>query len=98
MPEKSLYDKIAADDSSFVDERLKDLEYLLVRLNDHPVLRNSDELMEFISVQYYYQLDTISSIWNKMPTFKQYFSFMPLSAIVSPEQASMLETSLEKEY
>ena len=49
LPEKSVKNFIATDESDFVKKRLKDLEYFLVRINSHPKLRSKPEFRDFIT-------------------------------------------------
>lgn len=51
LPDKHNFIKnyILEDDSDFVKQRMRDLEYFLVRLNAHHKLRYSRELREFLT-------------------------------------------------
>jgi len=51
MPDKSLRNYMVGEDSDFVNERIKDLEYFLVRVNSHPHLRSKPEFKEFLTYQ-----------------------------------------------
>ena len=49
LPAKSVRNLLAADDSDFVKERVKDLEYFIVRLSLHPRLSMTPEFKEFLT-------------------------------------------------
>jgi len=49
LPEKSIKNFIATDESDFIKKRVKDLEYFLVRINSHPKLRGKPEFRDFIT-------------------------------------------------
>jgi hypothetical protein len=48
LPNKSLKDKIAQDDSNFVDKRKNELALFLIRVGDHPILGQTEEFLEFL--------------------------------------------------
>jgi hypothetical protein len=49
LPDKSIKNFLATDESEFVSQRIKDLEYFLVRINSHPKLRSKPEFREFLT-------------------------------------------------
>ena len=49
LPDKSVRNFLVGEDSSFVNERIKDLEYFVVRVNAHPVLRAKPEFKDFLT-------------------------------------------------
>jgi hypothetical protein len=49
LPEKSVYDKLVADDSQFVKDRVSDLERFLVRIGNHKMLRQTHIFYLFLT-------------------------------------------------
>ncbi len=42
---------MVGEDSAFVNARIKDLEYFLVRINAHPILRSKPEFKDFLTYE-----------------------------------------------
>jgi hypothetical protein len=61
LPEKSLKDKIVADESEFVEARRRELLRFLKRLSKHRILGQSDEFSEFVKNQKFYHTGATKS-------------------------------------
>eukprot|EP00347_Sterkiella_histriomuscorum_P012746 403367380 len=78
LPNKSMRDKIAEDDSNFVEKRRYELLQFMKRVVDHPFLSQTEEFYEFLTASKFYHTQSdskiaqvqekIGGLWTRLPT------------------------------
>lgn len=85
LPEKSIQEKIAVEDSVWVEQRRDGLQRFMDSIKVHPLLSKTEEFREFITKKTFYYEGHDASIpnqvryafYNKLPKIKSFFTKKP---------------------